>query len=101
MCGHSGDNFQETLMRRLCRTGLVMAAILSPAILAPAHPPRKKDAPRRKPDSTRKRLRGEFARGPAVGSKLPEIAAFDASGKPFRLSSLKGSHTVLVFGCLT
>ena len=39
--------------------------------------------------------------GPAVGETLPDITAFDANGKPFRLSSLKGSHTVLVFGCLT
>ncbi len=42
-----------------------------------------------------------FARGPKVGEKLPDISAFDADGKPFKLSSLKGSHAVLVFGCLT
>jgi len=46
-------------------------------------------------------LSGNFARGPAVGEKLPDVTAYDAEGKPFRLSSLKGSHTVLVFGCLT
>lgn len=39
--------------------------------------------------------------GPKVGSKLPDLTVFDGAGKPLQLSSLKGSHTVLVFGCLT
>lgn len=36
-----------------------------------------------------------------VGDVLPDIVAFDPDGKEFKLSSLRGQHTVLVFGCLT
>lgn len=49
----------------------------------------------------RRQLAENFARGPKVGEKLPDIAAYDADGKPFKVSSLKGSHAVIVFGCLT
>ncbi len=38
---------------------------------------------------------------PQIGEALPDLQLFDAAGQPFRLSSLKGSHTVLVLGCLT
>ena len=38
---------------------------------------------------------------PRIGEALPDLSLFDADGEPFLLSSLKGSHTVLVFGCLT
>ncbi len=39
--------------------------------------------------------------GPLVGQPLPDISVYDAEGKEFKLSSLKGDYTVLVFGCLT
>jgi cytochrome oxidase Cu insertion factor (SCO1/SenC/PrrC family) len=81
-------------MRQLCRASLVIAAAVSTATLVSGQPPRKKAGPQQ-------RLRREFAKAPAVGSKLPDVAAYDASGKPFRLGRLKGSYTVLVFGCLT
>lgn len=35
------------------------------------------------------------------GDKLPEASGVNEQGKPFHLKDLKGSHTVLVFGCLT
>lgn len=38
---------------------------------------------------------------PAVGTMLPEVSAFDEQGEKFSTSTLKGSYTVLVFGCLT
>lgn len=38
---------------------------------------------------------------PAVGEPLPHIQVFDEKGQPFQLKNLKGSYTVLVFGCLT
>jgi hypothetical protein len=38
---------------------------------------------------------------PAVGTELPELKAFDEFGNPFSTSSLRGSYSVLVFGCLT
>jgi hypothetical protein len=39
--------------------------------------------------------------GPAPGQPLPDITVYDAGGKEFKLSSLKGDYSVLVFGCLT
>ena len=38
---------------------------------------------------------------PKVGDPLPDVTAVDADGNEFKLSSLKGHYTVLVFGCLT
>lgn len=40
-------------------------------------------------------------RSPRVGEPIPDLVAFDADGKPFPLSKLRGNYTVLVFGCLT
>ena len=40
-------------------------------------------------------------KAPAQGDPLPDLVALDSAGKEFRLRSLKGKHTVLVFGCLT
>jgi cytochrome oxidase Cu insertion factor (SCO1/SenC/PrrC family) len=52
-------------------------------------------------ETPRERVSREFEAGPAVGEPAPDVEAYDAEGTPFPLSSLKGSHTVLVFGCLT
>lgn len=38
---------------------------------------------------------------PLQGKALPEVEAFDADGQLVSTASLKGSYTVLVFGCLT
>ena len=46
--------------------------------------------------------RANFERpAPKVGEALPEASVYDAEGKEFKLSRLKGSYLVLVFGCLT
>lgn len=39
--------------------------------------------------------------GLKVGSPAPDVTLYDAGGKDFSLSSLRGSHAVIVFGCLT
>jgi cytochrome oxidase Cu insertion factor (SCO1/SenC/PrrC family) len=36
-----------------------------------------------------------------LNTTLPTVNVFDAQGKPLSTSSLRGSYTVLVFGCLT
>jgi cytochrome oxidase Cu insertion factor (SCO1/SenC/PrrC family) len=36
-----------------------------------------------------------------IGDPLPDVGAYDSNGKPFPLRNLRGSYTVLVFGCLT
>ncbi|MFQ5741116.1 MAG: hypothetical protein ACE5JX_19105 [Acidobacteriota bacterium] len=38
---------------------------------------------------------------PQVGEPLPDVTVLDSRGQPFPLRNLKGSYTVLVFGCLT
>ena len=48
--------------------------------------------------------RGELVRRggfPKVGDSLPELQVFDQHGQVVSTASLKGSYTVLVFGCLT
>jgi peroxiredoxin len=36
-----------------------------------------------------------------VGSTLPNLTLLDEEGKEFSLASLRGSHAVIIFGCLT
>ena len=38
---------------------------------------------------------------PVVGDSLPVLEVHTPDGKPFSTSELRGSYTVLVFGCLT
>jgi cytochrome oxidase Cu insertion factor (SCO1/SenC/PrrC family) len=38
---------------------------------------------------------------PTVGDALPDLTVYDTDGKEVKTSSLRGHHTVLVFGCLT
>ncbi len=53
-------------------------------------------------NSARERLIRRFEEeAPKVGEALPDITVLDAEGKTFRLTDLKGSYTILVFGCLT
>ena len=35
------------------------------------------------------------------GDALPDVQLYTGEGEEFRTTQLKGSHTVLVFGCLT
>jgi cytochrome oxidase Cu insertion factor (SCO1/SenC/PrrC family) len=35
------------------------------------------------------------------GTMLPGVTAYDEQGEKFSTASLRGSYTVLVFGCLT
>lgn len=39
--------------------------------------------------------------GLKVGSPVPDVTIYDAQGKELSLNALRGSHAVLVFGCLT
>ena len=38
---------------------------------------------------------------PKVGAMVPEITLYDAGGKEFSTTGLRGQYSVLVFGCLT
>ena len=86
-------------MRRLLSRMWCTALVISLSATTAAH---AQPSPAGGPDSPRQQVvRGFEERSPGVGQPLPDVAAWDADGQPLRLSSLKGSHTVLVFGCLT
>ncbi len=59
--------------------------------------------------ANRSRSGGPGSRGSAsleraglkVGSMLPDVDVYDAEGQVVSTASLRGSYTVLVFGCLT
>jgi hypothetical protein len=38
---------------------------------------------------------------PQIGDSLPSLTVFDADGNDVPLDNLRGSYTVLTFGCLT
>ena len=38
---------------------------------------------------------------PAIGDTLPDLTVYSPDGKEVKLSSLRGQHVVLTFGCLT
>ena len=70
----------------------------------PAQPEKSKveKKSKAKSDSPRDQVNNRFTnRSPKIGQPLPDVSAYDADGKPFKLSSLKGQYTVMVFGCLT
>jgi hypothetical protein len=46
-------------------------------------------------------MRAFERQAPRVGEPLPDVELLDAAGNPFHLRALRGSHSVLVFGCLT
>lgn len=69
--------------------------LATPAIFAQDNPDRREVSPR-------ERVNRQFDAGaPKLGDSLPDIAGLTEDGQEIRLSSLKGQHTVLVFGCLT
>lgn len=41
------------------------------------------------------------SRVPTAGTQMPAITLFDEDGNEFSTESLKGKHSVVVFGCLT
>jgi cytochrome oxidase Cu insertion factor (SCO1/SenC/PrrC family) len=73
--------------RFLLALALAATAVTTPAALA--QPEKKKNE-------------ADFVKEkPAVGDKLPDLTVTSPDGKEVKLSSLRGSHVVLTFGCLT
>lgn len=60
---------------------------------------------RRPTDRTRSQRGGGNFRNagqlPKIGAMLPSLKVVDEQGKVFSTDTLRGSYTVLVFGCLT
>jgi hypothetical protein len=71
--------------------GLLVAGLPLGAAAQPAKQPGKKQ-----------KSEADFAKEkPAVGDTLPDLTVYSPEGKEVKLSSLRGSHVVLTFGCLT
>ena len=93
----------------LMAVSVVLLAGLSGPVWAqpPAQRGRSPDRrpPTRDQSSARDRMRAMTSRflkaPPKIGDPLPDVTVYDADGKEFRLRSLKGHYSVLVFGCLT
>lgn len=47
------------------------------------------------------RSRGGGSQIPQPGTLLPTVRVVDEQGRDFSTASVRGSYTVLVFGCLT
>ena len=55
-----------------------------------------------RPVSPAQRVTRQFEKAaPKIGQRLPDVTAYDAEGKPWKLTGLRGHYAVLVFGCLT
>ena len=103
-----------TFLMGLSKGGLPMIALLAVPLMSLYMDPalaagllltlaggRAQDA-KAKAESPKARVNRQFAaHAPALGSPLPDITIYDARGKKFPLRNLKGSHAVIVFGCLT
>ena len=58
--------------------------------------------PEKKPTAKKQRSEADFLKEkPAVGDTLPDLTVYSPDGKEVKLSSLRGSHVVIAFGCLT
>lgn len=84
-------------------------ANLELAVRQQVAPPRRRGSPRRRRGNGR--AFGPFSgntdpvrlnqNGLQIGDELPKLVVFDAIGNRFSTVSLRGSYSVLVFGCLT
>jgi hypothetical protein len=78
---------------------LALSALPIPCL---AQAPRDGERRADEANSARNQVNAGFERtAPKLGELIPDIAGFDAEGNDFRLRSLKGHYSVLVFGCLT
>jgi hypothetical protein len=68
------------------------AAVSLMAILFPAEAPAQR---------SKKKDQDFIKAPPVVGDSLPVLEVHTPDGKPFSTSEVRGSYTVLVFGCLT
>ena len=74
----------------MIRTAFLLFSILSCTVV-----PTLAQSPRDSPS------RGGRSQIPQPGTFLPIVRAVDEQGSDFSTASLRGSYTVLVFGCLT
>lgn len=76
-----------------------LAGLLAVSVVQPALAQRgSREGTRTRGDNARAAGRSRL---PEKGTQLPIVKAVDDQGQEFSTASLRGSHTVLVFGCLT
>ena len=75
--------------------GFIVALYLGASTLAFAQPDALEN------DFMQSRRERFEAAPPAIGDPMPALSAYDEDGGALELASLKGSYSVLVFGCLT
>ena len=88
------------MLQRLSRfsTLLVIAGLVAVTAASASYG----QAPGQGGQSGRSQVSSAFKRAsPGIGEPIPEVTVYTADGKEFSTSQLKGSYTVLVFGCLT
>lgn len=83
------DQPERCFMRTVSRFVFAVLVAALPTGAVTAQPEKKKNE-------------ADFAKEkPAVGEALPDLTVYSPDGKEVKLSSLRGSHVVLTFGCLT
>ena len=83
-------------MKRMILLLAVMCTVASPIAAQPNG--EQKRQPVEFEDMYNRRF---LQRDPQVGTKIPNVQAFDEKGEPFEWNSTHGKYTVVVFGCLT
>ncbi len=87
---------RQTCSRALLRTLVMAGFITSTLSISSGYAQGNRNS------QSRGRSTGGFdQQAPAIGQPLPNVKLYTADGKEFSTSQLKGSYTVLVFGCLT
>lgn len=80
-------------MKRLLVTAYIALALLMAAILP--------DVACSQVEFVEGMNREFLSRKPLIGEAYKDVKVFDDQGKAMQLSSTRGKHTVLIFGCLT
>ena len=90
------------MLKRLARSRALLRTLVMAGLITSTLSISSGYAQGNRNSQSRGRSTGGFdQQAPAIGQPLPDVKLYTADGKEFSTSQLKGSYTVLVFGCLT
>ena len=90
------------MLKRLARSRALLRTLVMAGLITSTLSISSGYAQGNRNSQSRGRSTGGFdQQAPAIGQPLPNVKLYTADGKEFSTSQLKGSYTVLVFGCLT
>ena len=90
------------MLKRLARSRALLRTLVMAGLITSTLSISSGYAQGNRNSQSRGRSTGGFdQQAPAIGQPLPDVKLNTADGKEFSTSQLKGSYTVLVFGCLT